>query len=48
MEHSLGLGHKASLGKFKKTEIVSSFFYHHAIRLEINYKEKTIKKKHGG
>ena len=33
------LGHKASLGKFKKTEIVSSFFYHHAIRLEINYKK---------
>ena len=34
------LGHKPSLGKFKKTEIISSIFYdHNAIRLEINYKK---------
>ena len=35
------LGHKASLGKFKKTENISSIFSDHdAIILEINYKEK--------
>ena len=35
-------GHKASLGKFKKTEIISSIFSdHNAMRLEINYKKKT-------
>ena len=35
------LGHKASLGKFKKTEIISSIFSNHnAMRLEINYKKK--------
>ena len=35
------LGHKASLGKFKKTEIVSSISSNHsAMRLEINYKKK--------
>ena len=34
------LGHKPSLGKFKKTEIISSIFSdHNAIRLEINYKK---------
>ena len=34
------LGHKSSLGKFKKTEIISSIFSNHnAMRLEINYKE---------
>lgn len=38
------LGHKASLGQFKKTETIPSFFYHRAMRLEINYKKKTIKK----
>ena len=42
IEHTLG--HKASLGKFKKTEIISSIFSdHNAIRLEINYKKKTAK-----
>ena len=36
------LGHKGSLGKFKKTEIVSSIFSNHNImRLGINYKKKT-------
>ena len=38
------LGHKSSLRKFKKTEIVSSIFSdHNAVRLEINYKKKTVK-----
>ena len=35
------LGHKVSLGKFKKIEIISSIFSdHNAMRLEINYKKK--------
>ena len=39
------LGHKASLGKFKDTEIISSSFSDHsAMRWEINYTEKTSKK----
>ena len=39
------LGHKSSLGKFKKTETVSSIFSdHNAVRLEINYRTKTVKK----
>ena len=34
------LGHKSSLGKFKKIEIISSIFSNHnTIRLEINYRE---------
>ena len=38
------LGHKSSLGKFKKIEIISSiFFNHNAMRLEINYREKDVK-----
>ena len=38
------LGHKASLGKFKKIEIIPSIFSdHNAIRLDLNYKRKTIK-----
>ena len=38
------LGHKSSLGKFKKIEIVSSIFSDHNImRLEINYREKNCK-----
>ena len=38
------LGHKSSLGKFKKIEIVSSIFSdHNAIRLDINYREKNVK-----
>ena len=39
------LGHKSSLGKFKKIEIISSIFSdHNTMRLEINYKEKKHKK----
>ena len=35
------LGHKASLNKFKKTEIKSSIFSdHNTLRLAINYKKK--------
>ena len=35
------LGHKSSLGKFKKTEIISIIFSdHNAMRLEINYRKK--------
>ena len=35
------LGHKSTLGKFKKTEIISSIFSdHNAVRLEVNYKGK--------
>ena len=39
------LGHKSSLGKFKKIEIMSSIFSDHsAVRLDVNYrKKKTIK-----
>ena len=38
------LGHKSNLGKFKKIEIVSSIFSdHNAMRLDINYKKKTVK-----
>ena len=36
------LGHKSSLSKFKKIEIISSSFSNHnAMRSEINYREKT-------
>lgn len=32
------LDHKTSLGKFKKTEVISSIFSHHnGVRLEITY-----------
>ena len=35
------LGHKSSLGKFKKTEIIPSLFSdHNAVRLDVNYREK--------
>ena len=35
------LGHKSSLSKFKKIEVISSIFSdHNAMRLEINYREK--------
>ena len=38
------LGHKSSLGKFKKIEIVPSIFSdHNAMRLDINYRKKTVK-----
>ena len=39
------LCNKPSLGKFKKTEIISSIFSkHNAMRLDINYRKKTLKK----
>ena len=43
------LGHKSNLSKFKKIEIVSNIFSdHNAMRLDINYKQKTVKKQiHG-
>ena len=38
------LGHKSSLGKFKKIEIISSIFSDHsAMRLDINYRKKIYK-----
>ena len=38
------LGHKSSLGKFKKIEIIPSIFSdHNAVRLDLNYRKKTIK-----
>ena len=42
MDHILG--HKSNFSKFKKTEIVSSMFpNHNAMRLNTNYKKKTVK-----
>ena len=36
------LGHKASLGKFKKLEIISSSFSdHNSMRLEIDHRERS-------
>ena len=38
------LGHKSSLGKFKKFEIILSIFSDHKeLRLDINYRKKTVK-----
>ena len=38
------LGQKSSLGKFKKIEIVSSIFSdHNAMRLDINYRKKSVR-----
>ena len=38
------LGHKSNLSKCKKIEIISSIFSDHsAMRLDINYKKKTIR-----
>ena len=39
------MGHKSSLGKFKKVELVSSniFFNHNVMRLDINYRKKSVK-----
>ena len=37
------LGHKSSLGKFKKIEIISSIFSdHNALRLDFNYQKKSV------
>ena len=41
------LGHKSNLSKFKKIEIISGIFSDHtAMRLGINYKEKTVRNTH--
>ena len=38
------LGHKSSLGNFKKIEIISSIFSdHNAVRLDVNYRKKVPK-----
>ena len=38
------LGHKSSLGEFKKIERIPSIFSdHNAVRLDLNYRRKTIK-----
>ena len=38
------LGHKSNLSKFKKTAIISNIFpNHNAVRLDINYKKKTVR-----
>ena len=38
------IGHKASLNKFKKIEIISSIFSDHkGLKLETNLKEKNLK-----
>ena len=38
------LGHKSSLSKFKKIEIIPSIFSdHNAVRLDVNYRRKIIK-----
>ena len=41
------LGHKSSLGKFLKIEIISSIFSdHNAVKLDVNYREKKLLKIH--
>ena len=43
------LGHKSSLGKFKKIEIISGIFSDHsAMRLDINYRKKSVKNTNTG
>ena len=38
------LGHKSNISKFKKIETISSIFSdHNAMRLDINYKNKTVR-----
>ena len=38
------LGHKSNLGKFNKVEIISSIFSNHnTMRVDINYKKKTVR-----
>ena len=38
------LGHKASLGKFKKIEIIPRIFSdHNAVRFDVNYRRRTLK-----
>ena len=39
------LGHKASLGKFKKIEIIQSIFSdHNVVKLDLNYRRKNLLK----
>ena len=39
------LGHKSSLGNFKKIEIISIIFSdHNAVRLDVNYRKKKLLK----
>ena len=39
------MGHKSNVSKFKKIEIISSIFSdHNTMRLDINYKNKTVRK----
>ena len=39
------LGHKSSLCKFKKIEIIPSIFYdHNAVRFDVNYRKKKLLK----
>ena len=39
------LGHKSSLGKFRKIEIIPSIFSdHNAVRLDVNYRGKKLLK----
>ncbi len=39
------LGHKSSLGKFTKIEIISSIFCdHNVVRLDVNYRKKKLLK----
>ena len=41
------LGHKTSINKFKRIEIISSSFsYHNSMKLVINYKKKKLENKH--
>ena len=38
------LGHKSSLGKFRKIEMIPSIFSdHNTVRLDVHYRRKTIK-----
>ena len=37
------LGHKSNLSTFKRIEVISSIFDHNAMRLDINYKKKTVR-----
>ena len=47
MDHILG--HKSNLSKFKKIEIVTGIFSdHNAMRLDINYKKKTVRNTNTG
>ena len=38
------LGHKTSLNKFKKTEVIPCIFSDHVMKLEINHKKKNLER----